>query len=86
MGSDQANCFFSAGSVSSLGKSQKLKERIEFMKHRPVEELYDLTKDPGCWNNLADDEGHQQQLSQFRATLKREMMETNDPERHHYTH
>ena len=65
---------------SSLG-DQRMAERIEYFKNRPVEEFYDLSKDPGCWNNLVDDKDYQKQLAGFRAILKREMAQSNDPER-----
>lgn len=70
---------------TSLGKNQTLAKRIEFLKHRPVEEFYDLTKDPGCWNNLIHDENYQAQIRRFRATLDREMAQSNDPERVRYS-
>lgn len=65
---------------SSIGKDRRPAERIEFLKNRPVEEFYDLSKDPGCWNNLINDEQYQKQIGEFRTRLKREMVQTNDPE------
>jgi N-sulfoglucosamine sulfohydrolase len=69
---------------SSLGKSRKLADRIKFLKNRPVEEFYDLSKDPGCWNNLIDDKSYREQVRHVRAVLSREMVDSADPERLHY--
>jgi len=69
---------------SSLDHSQKLADRIAFLKNRPVEEFYDLSKDPGCWNNRIDDENYQEQIRNARAALKREIAQSQDPERFHY--
>jgi uncharacterized sulfatase len=33
----------------------KLAARLDWLSHRPAEELYDLSRDPGETNNLADD-------------------------------
>ena len=71
---------------SSLSDSPKMANRIEFMKNRPVEEFYDLSKDPGCWNNLVDDANYQDKLNHFKALLKQEMTTTNDPESVHFEH
>jgi N-sulfoglucosamine sulfohydrolase len=71
---------------SGIDQDRKLAERIEFLKKRPVEEFYDLSRDPGCWNNLIHDRNYRKQISDFRARLKREMMQTHDPERLHFRH
>lgn len=46
---------------------------------RPAEELYDISKDPGCLNNMAGDPGmaatKEKLVAQFEAYLR----ETNDP-------
>ncbi len=69
---------------SSLGKNEKLKRKMVFMKERPPEEFYDLTKDPGCWDNLINNMDYQEQITKFRHYLKKEMLNTNDPERFYY--
>lgn len=71
---------------SSVDKDQRLARRMGFLKKRPVEEFYDLSKDPGCWNNLIHHKEYQEEINRFRATLKREMMESNDPERLNFRH
>lgn len=68
----------------SMKHSQKLVERIAAFKARPVEEFYDLSKDPGCWNNLIDDEAYREKVAEFRSVLKQEMERTKDPERFFY--
>jgi hypothetical protein len=57
---------------------------MDFMAKRPIEEFYDLTKDPGCWNNLINNKDYKEQINKFRQYLKNEMLSTNDPERYYY--
>ncbi len=45
---------------------------------KPVEELYDLEKDPWEVHNLASDPAHQKTLIRFRAELNRWIAETDD--------
>ncbi len=71
---------------SSLAKSEKLKKKIESLRNRPNEEFFDLSKDPGCWNNLINNNAYIEQISKFRKELKNEMFSTNDPERFYYLH
>jgi hypothetical protein len=65
---------------SSLTKSEKLKNKIDFMVFRTPEELYDLKEDPGCWNNLAQQPEYAGKLEEYRKKLYGEMKETADPE------
>ncbi|HMB66052.1 MAG TPA: sulfatase/phosphatase domain-containing protein, partial [Patescibacteria group bacterium] len=65
---------------SSLSKSEKLKNKINYMVYRAPEELYDLKEDPGCWNNLAGDPGYAGKLKAYRKKLLKEMEATADPE------
>jgi N-sulfoglucosamine sulfohydrolase len=69
---------------SCLDKSEKLKRKMVFMEERPAEEFYDLTKDPGCWDNLINDTDYHEQITRFRQYLKKEMLNTKDPERFYY--
>jgi len=46
---------------------------------RPMEELYDITRDPGCINNLADLNDNQEIVMEFRDKLYQRLMETRDP-------
>ncbi len=51
---------------------------------RPMEELYDITKDPGCLNNLADLSDCQGILIEFRNHLHHNLVKTGDPRVHGY--
>ncbi len=46
---------------------------------RPGEELYDLTSDVGCANNLAGKQAHEQQTKKLRERMEGELKEQNDP-------
>jgi N-sulfoglucosamine sulfohydrolase len=65
---------------SSLTKSEKLKNKIDYMVYRAPEELFDLKEDPGCWNNLAEEAEYAGTLEDYREKLHEEMQETADPE------
>ena len=65
---------------TSLTKSEKLKNKIDFMSYRTPEELYDLKEDPGCWNNLAQQAEYAGKIKEYRKKLYEEMKETADPE------
>jgi N-sulfoglucosamine sulfohydrolase len=47
--------------------------------NRPMEELYDLTKDPDELTNLAADAAHAAALTEMRERLRAWQTETNDP-------
>lgn len=44
-------------------------DKVRRYEHRPGEELYDMTKDPYEWNNLADDPDFSQVKAELKATL-----------------
>jgi len=46
---------------------------------RPGEELYDVERDPGQMNNLADDEEHAEIKSALAARLDQHLLATSDP-------
>ena len=46
---------------------------------RPMEELYDITRDPGCLNNLADLSDYQEILIELRNHLNNHLVITRDP-------
>ena len=58
----------------------RLLAKIEAIVDKPAEELFDLTHDPGCWNNLAQDPAHADTLNEYRMKLASEMESTDDPE------
>jgi N-sulfoglucosamine sulfohydrolase len=45
---------------------------------RPAEELFDVTTDPGCLVNLADDPAHAKTRAELAERLTNELRETND--------
>lgn len=63
------------------GDYPRFSEKVDrITKNQPVEELYDLNKDPGCWNNLAQNPEYSKVLSKYRTRLLKEMESTADPE------
>ncbi len=56
------------------------KSHAKFMKQRAPEELYDLSKDPACLNNLAINPEYQKVLKMQRQRLYKVMQETDDHE------
>jgi arylsulfatase A-like enzyme len=46
---------------------------------RPAEELYDVRRDPGQMNNVADDPAYAEELQRMRRRLEEEMRATGDP-------
>jgi uncharacterized sulfatase len=46
---------------------------------RPEEEFFDILKDPGCLNNLANDPAFREELLAHRNQLGGYLMETDDP-------
>jgi N-sulfoglucosamine sulfohydrolase len=52
---------------------------VQAFLHRPVEELYDLRKDPSEVRNLADDPAHREVLERMRKEMARFRAETHDP-------
>ena len=55
-------------------------KKINSIIYKDIEELFDLTNDPGCWNNLADSTEYSDVLSKYRNRLLNEMKLTADPE------
>ncbi|MGC9327949.1 MAG: sulfatase family protein [Candidatus Hinthialibacter sp.] len=46
---------------------------------RPLEELFDITQDPACMHNLADDPKHAEIKAKLWSELERTLTEQNDP-------
>jgi len=55
-----------------------------FIEFRTREELYDLSKDPGCRTNLSNHDDHQTTLKDFRNRMKQVLQKTNDHELDNY--
>ena len=49
------------------------------LRHRSLEELYDVRTDPDCLHNLVSDPGHAEQLRMLRAALATWMEDIADP-------
>jgi N-sulfoglucosamine sulfohydrolase len=57
----------------------QLAGRLHFLRHRVLEEFYDIQRDPDCLANLVDDPAYQQDINMLRASLANWMHETQDP-------
>ncbi|NLR91721.1 sulfatase family protein [Flammeovirga agarivorans] len=55
-----------------------VKERVNYLKYRRVEEFYDLEKDPDALHNLIDDPQYQEEINKMRNALEGWMKETGD--------
>jgi len=55
-----------------------------FIEFRTREELYDLSKDPGCRTNLSNHDNHQTTLKDLRNRMKEVLQKTNDHELDNY--
>jgi N-sulfoglucosamine sulfohydrolase len=66
--------------MEAKGKTDKaIQARVTLFRHRVQEELYDLQKDPGCLNNLADNNAFSRTKERYRAAMKTLMTEKGDP-------
>jgi hypothetical protein len=57
----------------------RLRQRAASFIYRPVEELFAVHTDPGCWYNLVDAPEAQGTLNAMRQALQSDMKETGDP-------
>jgi N-sulfoglucosamine sulfohydrolase len=55
-------------------------KHADFISKRIPEEFYDVSKDPGCLNNLADAPAYRVTLNQFRKKMKKTLRDTQDHE------
>lgn len=60
-------------------------ERAEFILQRVPEELYDVKKDPGCFNNLVHNPEYQAVLKSFQREMQTLLEETSDHELDNYS-
>ncbi len=78
--------FSADNKISILGplaeKEPEVKERMEFFRHRPVEELYDYRNDPHALNNLAADNAYAEVLKDMRNKMVEWMKAKGDPNLH----
>ena len=59
-------------------KHESVQDRLEFLKYRTVEELYDTKNDPYSKNNLIHDPKYAEVANNLRVRLETWMRETND--------
>ena len=66
--------------MAALAKSNShLAKRLAMYKYRVPEELYDISADPDCLNNIIDSSEHKTVLNQLQDRLKGWMKKTGDP-------
>lgn len=66
--------------MAALAKSDdRLAKRLAMYKYRVPEELYDVSVDPDCLNNIIDSSASQPVLEKLRDNLMRWMKKTDDP-------
>ena len=66
--------------MAALAKSDEhLAKRLDLYYHRVPEELYDVTNDPDCLQNLIADAQYQAALVALRSDLEAWMQRTDDP-------
>ena len=59
-------------------KNEDIKKRVNVMRYRTVEELYDIKNDPNCLHNLAYSKSHKKTIKDLRDVLLEWMNKTND--------
>ncbi|MEC9094150.1 MAG: sulfatase [Planctomycetota bacterium] len=64
--------------VKLAESNEKLQDRLQLYKHRVVEELYDVEKDPDCLVNLIAAPQHADELAKLRQSLEQWMIQTRD--------
>lgn len=69
----------SEGVMKRLAKSDpEVAKRYNFLKHRCVEEFYDLEKDPFALNNLIGNPDYEEVVDSMRASMEAWLRETDD--------
>ena len=59
-------------------KNETVRKRVDVMRYRTVEELYDINNDPDCLHNLAKSKEHQKIIKDLRLALHDWMKVTKD--------
>lgn len=67
-------------SFKAMAKSKdpEIRQRVAMLKHRVVEELYDLENDPGCTKNLINQPQYSEVAEKLRQAMKNHMIATDD--------
>ena len=59
-------------------KNEAIRKRVNVMRYRTVEELYNTNNDPDCLHNLAESREHQKTIKDLRQALHDWMKATGD--------
>lgn len=59
--------------------NQEIRKRVDFFRRRPLEEFYDIKKDPECLNNLISDPKYSNAIKKKRDELEKWMKKSGDP-------
>ncbi len=59
--------------------NEEIKSRVDLFRRRPVEEFYNIKKDPDCLNNLISNSTYSSEIEEMRTVLKEWMKEYADP-------
>ena len=70
--------------VSAVNVRKKTMKDRPDLGRGPLEELYDLRKDPGCLNNLAGNKNSHSVLKEFRTEMANFLRKTQDHELGNY--
>jgi len=65
--------------LALAAKDEQLARRLHLLNYREVEELYDVSADPDCLVNLAQDPAYSAVLRRLRGELEQWMQRTADP-------
>ncbi len=66
--------------MMAMGKEDSyVQERVDLMKFRVPEELFDVQADPDCLHNLIDEPNHTAALADLRERMEKFMVESGDP-------
>jgi len=85
--SDRSRAMFSATNETRTHKRMvelakdnvQLANRLDLLKHRVLEEFYDVQKDPDCLINLIADPAYQHEIEKLRSTLEEWLRKMQDP-------
>ncbi len=67
--------------MMAMGRAEDsyVQERVDLMKYRVPEELFDVKTDPDCLHNLIDEPKHAEGLADLRERMEQFMVESGDP-------
>lgn len=64
--------------MAAMEANPESAERVRMFRHRDVVEFYDLKKDPGCLQNLAENPEYADRIAAYRNRLRQWMENTGD--------